>query len=148
MENYFLEKAIGIALEAHKHQIDKSGEPYIAHLFRVMNMCKSNNEKICAILHDLIEDTEWTIEKLEAFGFPKEIIKAITCLTKNDDEDYYNYIIRISKNRLATNVKINDLSDNLDVKRLAEIDNDAIIRLRKYLKAYKSLLNLEHNESN
>lgn len=136
-----LGKAIQIAIEAHKHQVDKSGHSYIGHITRVMNMGKSENEKICGILHDLIEDTDWTFEQLESEGFPEHIIAALKCLTKiSEEEDYDAFVKRVMTNRLAMRVKVNDLTDNLDVKRFNSLSDKDIYRLNKYLRAYHLLV--------
>ncbi|MBK6877931.1 MAG: phosphohydrolase [Ignavibacteria bacterium] len=142
-----LKRAIEIAFEAHKDQKDKNGEPYIGHVLRVMNMGRTENEKICGVLHDLVEDTEWTFEDLRREGFSKTVIDALTCVTKtSEDEDYDKFIERIEKNRLAVIVKINDLSDNMDVRRFDVIREKDIQRLNKYLRAYRRLTqNLSEN---
>ena len=142
-----LKRAIEIAFEAHKDQKDKNGEPYIGHVLRVMNMGRTENEKICGVLHDLVEDTEWTFEDLRREGFSKTVIDALTCVTKiSDDEDYEEFTNRIAKNRLAVIVKINDLSDNMDVRRFDVIREKDIQRLNKYLRAYRRLTqNLSEN---
>lgn len=142
-----LNKAIAIAFEAHKNQLDKNGHPYVLHLFRVMNMGKTMNEKICGVLHDLVEDTNWTFERLKEEGFSSEIIDAIECVTKIDeDEDYDKFIQRIIKNKLAISVKINDLTDNIDVRRFSEVQEKDIKRLNKYLKAYRLLIEYQCKE--
>jgi len=136
-----LNKAMLIAIEAHKEQVDKNGQPYIGHIFRVMNMGKTMDEKICGVLHDIVEDTCWTFEMLKAEGFPQHIIDALKCLTKlSEDEPYENFISRILTNDLAVRVKINDLSDNLDVKRYNELTERELNRLKKYLHWYKVLV--------
>lgn len=135
-----LEKAINIAVMAHSSQTDKNGEPYIGHLFRVMNMCKSTKGKICGVLHDLIEDTNWTIEKLQQEGFPSKLTDIIACLTHKPNEDYSQYIKRVSNNKTASLIKIYDLTDNLDVRRLEVIETKDVERLNKYLNAYKLLI--------
>ena len=142
-----LKRAIEIAFEAHKDQKDKNGEPYFGHVLRVMNMGKTENEKICGVLHDLVEDTEWTFEDLRREGFSDTIVDALTCVTKTfDDEDYEEFTDRIAKNRLAVIVKINDLSDNMDVRRFDVIREKDIQRLNKYLRAYRRLTqNLSEN---
>lgn len=142
-----LKRAIEIAFEAHKDQKDKNGEPYIGHVLRVMNLGRTENEKICGVLHDLVEDTEWTFEDLRREGFSKTVIDALTCVTKtSEDEDYDKFIERIEKNRLAVIVKINDLSDNMDVRRFDVIREKDIQRLNKYLRAYRRLTqNLSEN---
>lgn len=135
-----LKRAIEIAFEAHRDQKDKNGEPYIGHVLRVMNMGRTENEKICGVLHDLVEDTEWTFDNLRSEGFSKTIVDALTCVTKtSEDEDYEEFTDRIAKNRLAVLVKINDLSDNMDVRRLDVIREKDIHRLNKYLRAYRRL---------
>ena len=135
-----LEKAIQIALEAHKGQTDKAGAPYLLHLIRVMNAGQTENEKICGILHDLVEDTPWTFEDLRREGFSEEVIRALVCVTKQPNEPYTHFIERIKKNSLATKVKLNDLRDNMDITRLTFITEEDTQRLNKYLKAYHSLL--------
>ena len=140
-KNKLLNRAVEIAANAHLNLQDKNGDPYIGHIFRVMNMGKTMDEKICGALHDLIEDTNWTFEKLEKEGFPEEIISALKCLTKeSEDENYDHFISRISKNALAVRVKINDLIDNLDVKRFTVITEKDMNRTNKYLKAYRQLI--------
>lgn len=136
-----LQRAIEIATDAHKGQVDKSGNEYIGHPLRVMEMGKTENEKIVGVLHDVIEDTAWTFEALEAEGFSQEIIGALRCVTKvSDNENYDDFIERVKKNPLAVAVKINDLTDNMDIRRLPYLSDKDIKRLKKYLKAYKKLI--------
>ena len=136
-----LQRAIEIATEAHKGQVDKSGKEYIGHPLRVMEMGKSEQEKIIGVLHDVVEDTNWTFETLAEEGFSKEIIDALRCVTKlSDNENYDDFIERVKKNPLATTVKINDLTDNMDIRRLPYLSDKDVKRLKKYLKAYKKLI--------
>ena len=135
-----LERAIQIATEAHKGQLDKAGRDYIGHPLRVMAMGKTEDEKIVGVLHDVIEDTDWTFEKLEAEGFSREVIEALKCVTKlSENENYDDFIERVRKNPLAVAVKINDLTDNMDIRRLPYLSDKDVKRLKKYLKAYKKL---------
>ena len=135
-----LQRAIEIATEAHKGQFDKSGKEYIGHPLRVMEMGKTEEEKIAGVLHDVVEDSPWTFEALEE-EFSKEIIDALKCLTKrSENENYDDFIERVKKNPLAVAVKINDLSDNMDIRRLPYLSDKDIKRLKKYLKAYKKLI--------
>ena len=135
-----LERAIQIATEAHKGQLDKAGRDYIGHPLRVMEMGKTEDEKIVGVLHDVIEDTDWTFEKLEAEGFSREVIEALKCVTKlSENENYDDFIERVRKNPLAVAVKINDLTDNMDIRRLPYLSDKDVKRLKKYLKAYKKL---------
>ena len=139
-----LERAIEIAKEAHRGQLDKSGKDYIEHPLRVMDAGKTTNEKIAGVLHDVIEDSRWTIEKLQAEGFSQEITDALQCLTKtSENEPYDRYIARIRKNALAVSVKLNDHVDKMDIRRLPYLSDKDIKRLKKYLKAYKQLTNTQ-----
>lgn len=135
-----LERAIEIATEAHRGQLDKAGCEYITHPLRVMAAGKSLEEKIAGVLHDVVEDSGWTFEMLEAEGFSAEIIAALRCLTKlSANEPYDKFITRIKDNPLAVAVKLNDLSDNMDIRRLPYLSDKDVKRLKKYLKAYKQL---------
>ena len=136
-----LPRAIEIATEAHKGQFDKAGNEYIGHPLRVMEMGRTEEEKIVGVLHDLVEDTDWTFDMLEAEGFAPEIIAALKCVTKlSENENYDAFIERVRKNPLATAVKINDLTDNMDIRRLPYLSDKDVKRLKKYLKAYKKLI--------
>lgn len=136
-----LVRAIEIATEAHKGQYDKAGNDYIGHPLRVMEMGKTENEKIVGVLHDVVEDTDWTFEALAAEGFSEEVIAALRCVTKlSENENYDDFIERVKKNPLAVAVKINDLSDNMDIRRLPYLSDKDVKRLKKYLKAYKRLV--------
>ena len=136
-----LERAIEIATEAHKGQYDKAGNDYIGHPLRVMDMGRTEEEKIVGVLHDVVEDTEWTFAQLAAEGFSQEVIDALQCVTKlSENENYDDFIERVKKNALATAVKINDLSDNMDIRRLPYLSDKDVKRLKKYLKAYKKLI--------
>lgn len=135
-----LERALQIATEAHMGQLDKAGKDYIGHPIRVMEMGKTEEEKIVGVLHDVVEDGDWTFEALEAEGFSKEVISALRCVTKtSENENYDDFIERVKKNPLAVAVKINDLTDNMDIRRLPYLSDKDVKRLKKYLKAYKKL---------
>lgn len=136
-----LERAIEIATEAHRGQFDKNGCDYITHSLRVMAAGKSLEEKIVGVLHDVVEDSDWTFERLEAEGFTSDIIEALRCVTKlSDSEPYDRFIARVKRNPLAVAVKLNDLTDNMDIRRLPYISEKDVKRLKKYLKAYKQLI--------
>jgi len=142
MEN-LLSKAIILAFKAHEGQVDKSGMPYVNHVMRVMTAGRTEDEKIVGVLHDVIEDTHWTFDELLAEGFPSHIVDALRCVTKlSDDEPYDEFIERVKTNPLAVAVKINDLTDNMDVRRYKELTEWDIKRLRKYLSAYQVLINM------
>lgn len=139
-----LYKAIKIATKAHKKQTDKYDAPYLAHVFRVMDAGKTIDEKIVGILHDVVEDhPKYSLEYLREEGFPSHIIFAIDCLSKRpvDLEDYDMFIKRIEQSPLAIAVKINDLIDNMDLRRFTKgIEEHDLKRLNKYLKAYQYLI--------
>lgn len=136
-----IERAIDIATKAHNGQVDKAGQPYIGHPLRVMSMGTTDNEKIVGVLHDVVEDSDWTFERLTAEGFSTEVVDALRCVTKlSESEPYDKFIHRVNTNPLAVKVKLNDLTDNMDIRRLAYISEKDVKRLRKYLKAYKQLL--------
>ncbi len=138
-----LNLAIVLAKEAHSGQVDKSGQPYINHPMRVMEMGETEEEKIVGVLHDVVEDSSWTFEKLWFEGFSKNIIDALKCVTKiSDDEPYDDFIKRVAQNPIATKVKMNDLKDNMDITRLKEMGDRDVAKLRKYLRAYKYLNSL------
>ena len=134
-----LERAIEIAVAAHKGQLDKAGKEYIEHPMRVMAAGSSTDEKIVGVLHDVVEDSEWTFEQLAAEGFAPKIIEAVRCLTRLEGESYDKFIARVKCNALATAVKLNDLTDNMDIRRLPYLSDKDVKRLKKYLKAYKQL---------
>jgi len=113
-----LAKALKIAYTAHQGQFDKGGQPYILHPIRVALNCKTEDEKIAALLHDVVEDTSVTIEELQQAGFSPNVLDAVISLTKVDGEDYMTFIKRLSLNNLAVSVKIQDLKDNMDIRRL------------------------------
>lgn len=137
--NSLLEKALQIAVKAHSGQIDKAGSAYIFHLIRVSNRCSTDDERIVALLHDTIEDTEVTTEYLLMEGFPRNIVDAILSVTRNEDESYDDFIKRSRLNPIGRQVKLHDLEDNMDITRLNELTEKDIYRLNKYIKAYKYL---------
>ncbi len=140
-----IEKAIEIALNAHKEQTDKNGQPYILHVMRVGLRGRTENEKIVGILHDVVEDSDWTFDKLAKEGFSETILSALECLTKkSEDEPYEEFIERVKKNPLAVSVKLNDLEDNMDIRRMEVVQEKDVKRLNKYLKAYKELAELKN----
>ena len=135
-----LERAIEIATEAHRGQFDKAGNDYIQHPLRVMAAGKTTNEKIVGVLHDVVEDTDWTFERLAAEGFSSEVVEALQCVTKlSESEPYDKFIARVKTDKLAVAVKLNDLTDNMDIRRLPYLSDKDVKRLKKYLKAYKQL---------
>ena len=114
-----LARAIAIAASAHADQIDKSGHPYILHPIRVMQRVSEHGlaVQIVAVLHDVVEDTAVTLDELRQLGFTEEVLEGVDAMTRRDAEDYYAYIERCSRNRVASLVKLADLADNSDPVR-------------------------------
>lgn len=130
-----LEKAIYIAVQAHAGAKDKAGEEYILHPLRMMVRMPTEAERIVAVLHDLVEDTDWTLEKLRQEGFDEQILAAVEHLTKRQGEEYDDFVRRAVKHPLALRVKIADLEDNLDQTRLKDPTDTDRARMARYQKA-------------
>ena len=133
------EKAYEIAKRAHLVQVDKAGEDYIKHPQKVASFVKSDEEKAVAYLHDVIEDTELTLEDLYEYDFSKEVIEAVDIITKKRGEDYQSYLNSVKKNKLARAVKLADLRHNSDLTRLTKVTEKDIERKEKYQKAINFL---------
>jgi (p)ppGpp synthase/HD superfamily hydrolase len=135
-----LDRAIQIAMKAHKGQTDRYGNPYILHPLRVMSMGRTDEERIVGVLHDVVEDSDWTFEDLRKEGYSKRIVDALDCVTKrSDNEDYDVFLERTRKNPLSVRVKLNDLIDNMDIRRMNQVQEKDVKRLNKYLRAYRIL---------
>ncbi len=130
-----LEKAIQKAAQAHEGQKDKAGQPYILHPLRVMLRTDNEIERICAVLHDVIEDTPITLEMLKDDGFPSEVLTVLEALTKRQGESYEDFISRVLENETACRVKLADLADNMDLSRLQAPSEEDFQRVEKYKKA-------------
>lgn len=128
-------KAMCIAYEAHRGQLDKTGLPYIFHPFHVAETMTNEAAVITALLHDVIEDTDLTLDDLAREGFDEDILTALSLLTHNPAEDYMDYISRLSTCPLALQVKLGDLRHNSDVTRLDAMDEKMMSRQKKYAKA-------------
>ena len=135
MEN-LIDKALNIACKAHAGQVDKAGAPYILHPLRLALTFCDPNLQVVALLHDVVEDSDVTLDGLRDAGFGDEIICAIGALTKKNDEAYDDFINRVAKNHIAKQVKIKDLEDNMDITRFSNLTKNDLNRLAKYQKAY------------
>ena len=133
------EKAYKIAKKAHLGQVDKAGEDYIKHPEKVASFVKTDEEKAVAYLHDVIEDTELTLEDLNKYDFSKEVLEAVDIITKKRGEDYQSYLHSVKKNKLARAVKLADLRHNSDLTRLTKVTEKDIERKEKYQKAINFL---------
>ena len=134
-----LDKAALICVTKHQRQRDKVVAAYFQHPMRVAMNCEKDEEKIVALLHDTIEDTDVTPEWLKQQGFSDEIVEAILSVTREPGEDYSEFVARAKKNPIGRIVKIHDLEDNLNVFRLSEVTPEMAGRLTKYLKALEYL---------
>jgi (p)ppGpp synthase/HD superfamily hydrolase len=131
-----LNRAIEIAVNGHRGQFDKAGKPYILHPLRVMVSLDNEDEMICAVLHDIIEDTDIRAQDLMDEGFDQKIIDAILSVTKSDKEtDYFDFIRRAMENPIGRKVKIADLKDNLNLTRISNPSDEDFKRIEKYRKA-------------
>ncbi len=134
-----LQRAIAIATKAHEGQVDKAGHPYLAHPLFVMKNVNSLEEKIVAVLHDAVEDSELTFDELRSEGFPEVIVLAIAAITKIEGEAYAAYLERVIANAIALRVKIADVTHNLDIRRIANPTEADFQRIAKYKKVLNQL---------
>jgi (p)ppGpp synthase/HD superfamily hydrolase len=134
-----LQDAIRLALDAHRGQKDRYGAAYILHPLRMMNRLTAEPDRITAVLHDVVEDSTTTLDDLRKLGFGEEIVTAVDCLTRRSGEHYEAYVERCKGNAIARRVKVADLEDNLDLRRLDEINAQDLERLNRYLKAWHYL---------
>jgi (p)ppGpp synthase/HD superfamily hydrolase len=132
-------KVLAFAYEKHKGQVDKSGVDYILHPITVSLYCVSDSAKIVALLHDVLEDTDATIDDIVKLDLTKEEIEAIKLLTKPRKEDYMHYVKRVAENPIAREVKMCDLQHNMDISRLKHITEKDMQRVERYKQAYHYL---------
>ena len=129
------QQALAIAKDAHKGQVDKAGVAYIQHPLFVASLVEGELAKTVALLHDVVEDSDWTLEDLRKDGLPEEVVQAVGILTKKRNENYEEYILRVKQNPLARQVKLADLQHNSDLSRLANVTDRDRKRVAKYQKA-------------
>ncbi|MEQ1310631.1 guanosine-3',5'-bis(diphosphate) 3'-pyrophosphohydrolase [Acinetobacter sp. XH1639] len=135
-----LEQAISLAAKQHEGQVDKANAPYILHPLRVMLNVPTIEHKIVAVLHDILEDTETTIEDLYQFGFQEHIIDAIVALTKKQGETRLEAAQRARQNPIARVVKLADINDNMDLSRISSPTSKDFERLNEYQQVRDLLL--------
>jgi (p)ppGpp synthase/HD superfamily hydrolase len=134
-----LERAIEIAVHAHAGRVDKAGAPYILHALRVMLRQHDPAARAAAVLHDVVEDSPWTLEQLRAEGFGDDVVGAVDALTHRPDESYEDYLKRASRHAIARRVKLADLEDNLDLTRISQPTEQDLARLARYRWAWEFL---------
>ena len=132
-----LQNAENVASHAHSGQVDLGGVPYIEHPRTVASLCHTPEAKVVAWLHDTIEDTDTTREDLLNYGFPEDLVDVVCLLTKTeaDNADYLSYIKRIAEHPLAREVKIADITHNMDLSRIPSPTSMDLERIEKYKKA-------------
>lgn len=130
-----LERAIVIAAEAHAGTTDKAGQPYILHPLRVMLRLSTLDERVVAVLHDVLEDTKVTREELRVAGFGEPVIEALDSVTKREGEDYDAFVRRAARNPIGRRVKLADLADNSDRSRMPTPTSEDEARFAKYERA-------------
>ena len=136
------DRALTLATKAHEGQVDKAGTPYIEHLLAVAaNFPEDDPRHVVALLHDIVEDTETTLDDLRDGGFSEEIVTAVDCLTKRKGVPYDEYVARIKANPVARDVKVADLRHNSQLSRLKEITSKDLARCKKYEQALAFLTN-------
>jgi hypothetical protein len=136
-----LERAVAIAAEAHAGQLDKAGAPYILHPLRLMLEMETAEERIAAVLHDVVEDTDWTLKRLRGEGFSPAVVEAVDALTRRDGETYEAFVLRAGRNPIGRRVKLADLRDNCDLSRIAHPTRKDLDRVAKYERAIAVLEN-------
>jgi (p)ppGpp synthase/HD superfamily hydrolase len=134
-----VEDAVSIAARAHRGQKDKAGAPYLLHPLRMMLRMDTEAAMMAAVLHDVVEDTEWTLERLREAGFSEEVLEAVDCLTHREGESYQEFVERVRTNLIARQVKIADLEDNMNVRRMNQLGPKELERIEKYHRAWRVL---------
>ncbi len=132
-------KALKLCFEAHKNQTDKTGLPYVFHPFHLAEQMTDEYTTVTALLHDVVEDTDYTLNDLKEMGYPDEVITALSLLTHDDSSEYMEYVKRLKNNPIARAVKLADLKHNSDLSRYDTIDNRAVKRTAKYQQAIEIL---------
>ena len=134
-------KALKLCFKAHRDQVDKSGLPYVFHPFHLAEQMDTEETVCVALLHDVVEDTDYTLEDLIAMGFPKPVTDALALMTHDENVPYLDYVSKLKDNPIARRVKLADLKHNSDLTRLDRVDEKALERVEKYRKAMELLLN-------
>ena len=128
-------KALRLAFDVHRDQTDKTGLPYVFHPFHLAESMTDETSTVCALLHDVVEDSDYTLDDLTAMGFPPAVTEVLALLTHDDAVPYFDYVEALSHDPVARKVKLADLAHNSDLTRLDEVDAHALARQEKYQKA-------------
>ena len=141
-------QALKLAFEAHKEQVDKTGLPYVFHPFHLAEQMDDEVSTVCALLHDVVEDTDYTLDDLKKMGYPSAVTDVLALLTHEDGVPYEAYVEKVSVNATARKVKLADLKHNSDLSRLDSVDEYALRRGEKYARAIAFLENIERKNGN
>ena len=128
-------RAMRLMFDAHREQVDKSGLPYVFHPFHLAEQMPDEDTTVTALLHDVVEDTDYTLKDLRAMGFGQAVLDALALLTHDEAVPYMDYVAAIRGNPVARAVKLADLRHNSDLTRLDNVDEKALQRVEKYKKA-------------
>lgn len=128
-------KSLKLCFAAHKDQTDKSGMPYVFHPFHLAEQMPDEETTIVALLHDVVEDTPYTLDDLREMGFSEKVLAALTLMTHDKRIPYMDYVAKIKENKIAMTVKLADLKHNSDLSRLDTVDEKALKRIEKYRQA-------------
>ena len=139
-------RAMRLMFDAHREQVDKSGLPYVFHPFHLAEQMPDEDTTVAALLHDVVEDTDYTLEDLRTMGFSRAALDALALLTHDDDVPYMDYVAAIRENPVARAVKLADLRHNSDLTRLDAVDEKALQRVEKYKRAIALLTDAEGRE--
>jgi hypothetical protein len=142
-----LEQAIAIAATAHEGQVDKAGAPYVLHPLRMMLCVSTTEERITAVLHDVVEDCGVSLEALRAKGFSEIVVEAIDSVTRRSEESYESFVRRAASNPIGRRVKLADLEDNSDLSRIANPTARDRKRVEKYRRAVETIRALENGNN-
>lgn len=134
-----LEKAIALALEVHQGQEDRYGHPYILHPLHVMSQMETETEMVAAVLHDVIEDSQMTLDDLREAGFPPDVLEAVDLMTHRPEDSYESYVRKLKPHPIARKIKLADLQHNMDVRRMDHVQPEDAQRLEKYRRAWEIL---------
>lgn len=132
-------KAMKLCFAAHRDQTDKSGLPYVFHPIHLAEQMTDEETTVVALLHDVVEDTQYTLSDLGDMGYPLAVLEAIALMTHDDSVPYLEYVAKIKHNPIAKAVKLADLRHNSDLTRLDVVDERAIARAEKYAAAIRLL---------
>jgi len=145
-----LDDALALVIAKFHGITDKAGQPYILHCLRVMLSVSGSSTQQVAVMHDLVEDTDVTIDDLRTLKFADEVVDAVQLVTHVGTDSYADYVVRLNANELARQVKISDLHDNYSLRRVAyrdQYDDEDARRIQRYVLSYQFLTDVINESS-